>query len=241
MSLSYSSPVPVLRVLIVRHGETNENREGIIQGQMDTVLNDDGVIQAHLCADALKGVDFEVAITSDLKRAAQTAKVLLLHHPKTPLFKDKGLRERYMGELQGVKIGQYDKTKLPKSVETGPQFTRRAIEWWMETIERKLPTLPIQPRTYNILIISHGAFIATLTRELVLSKRLDAAPNVTIGSCFNTSITTIAMRRDGRGVLERYADISHLLMPAVVMNADEIPQENVKDTNTNKIENRAQK
>ncbi|KAL5511308.1 hypothetical protein ACEPAH_4524 [Sanghuangporus vaninii] len=232
MSGSHSSPVPVLRVLIVRHGETKENREGIIQGQMDTVLNEDGVMQAHVCADALNDVDFEVAITSDLKRAVQTAEIILLHHPKTPLFKDKGLRERYMGDLQGAKIGQYDKSKLPKSVETGPQFTRRAISWWMETIEQKLPTLPIQSRVYNILIVSHGAFISTLIRELVLSKRLDAAPNVAIGPCFNSSITTIAMRRDGRGVLERFADISHLLTPAVASNADEISQESVEDTNT---------
>ena len=71
MSNSYSSPKPVVRVFIVRHGETEQNREGIIQGQMDTVLNEEGLIQAHLCGEALKDIDFEIAFTSDLKRAVQ--------------------------------------------------------------------------------------------------------------------------------------------------------------------------
>ena len=67
---------------------------------------------------------------------------------------------------------------------------------------------------------------------------MDAAPNVGVGACFNTSVTTIAMQRDGRGVLERYANISHLLAPVVATNADEIPEETAKDANTNKIEDR---
>ena len=46
------------------------------------------------------------------------------------------------------------------------------------------------------------------------------------------------MRRDGRGELERYANISHLLAPVVATNADEIPEETAKDANTNKIEDR---
>ena len=77
MSLSYSSPVPVLRIYIVRHGETNENRTGIIQGQMDTVLNQEGIVQAHLCAEALKNMDFDLAFSSDLKRTVQVCKELL--------------------------------------------------------------------------------------------------------------------------------------------------------------------
>lgn len=59
------------RVYIIRHGETDENRKGIIQGQLDTRLNEEGRLQAERVAEALrdKPVTFERAWTSDLGRA----------------------------------------------------------------------------------------------------------------------------------------------------------------------------
>ena len=62
---------PVLRVLLVRHGETNENRLGIVQGQLDTELNDAGKLQARRLAHALKDSEFTAAYSSDLKRAVK--------------------------------------------------------------------------------------------------------------------------------------------------------------------------
>ena len=63
----------VLRIYLVRHGETNENRAGIVQGQLDTELNKDGILQSDLCAEALKDVNFVVAFTSDLKRTVDVS------------------------------------------------------------------------------------------------------------------------------------------------------------------------
>lgn len=61
----------ILRVHLVRHGETNENKQGIIQGQLDTVLNEDGHHQARLCGEALKDIKFARAFSSDLTRTVQ--------------------------------------------------------------------------------------------------------------------------------------------------------------------------
>lgn len=57
------------RVYIVRHGETNENALGIIQGQLDTKLNETGIMQARLVGEELKDIPFKQAFTSDLQRA----------------------------------------------------------------------------------------------------------------------------------------------------------------------------
>ena len=62
---------PPMRVYVVRHGETEENRKGIVQGQLDTKLNAAGVQQAKCVARALKDVPFVVALSSDLERAVQ--------------------------------------------------------------------------------------------------------------------------------------------------------------------------
>jgi len=62
-------PTIGLRVYLVRHGETQWNREGIIQGQQDTELNEVGIQQARLVGDAMKDLKFSLAFSSDLKRA----------------------------------------------------------------------------------------------------------------------------------------------------------------------------
>lgn len=54
----------------MRHGETEENKKSIIQGQRDTHLNNEGREQARLVAFALQEVAFDVAYTSDLIRAS---------------------------------------------------------------------------------------------------------------------------------------------------------------------------
>ena len=64
-----NSEKKALRIYVVRHGETQENREGIIQGQKDTELNEIGSRQASLLGEALKDVKFSFVFSSDLKRA----------------------------------------------------------------------------------------------------------------------------------------------------------------------------
>ena len=61
----------VVQVYIVRHGETQENRDGIIQGQRDTVLNAIGLEQARMVGEALKDAKLGIAFSSDLSRAVK--------------------------------------------------------------------------------------------------------------------------------------------------------------------------
>jgi probable phosphoglycerate mutase len=63
--------MPVARIYFVRHGETDENRLGIIQGHLDTKLNATGLVQSEVVAKALQSVPFEKAYSSDLSRAAK--------------------------------------------------------------------------------------------------------------------------------------------------------------------------
>ena len=82
-----STPGPVVaRVYIVRHGETDHNRQGIIQGQLDTALNAAGIEQARLAADALEAVPFGVAYSSDLQRARKVR--VFTTYPLAPTIHD---------------------------------------------------------------------------------------------------------------------------------------------------------
>ena len=82
------------RVYIVRHAETEENRQGIIQGHLDTSLNSEGERQADLVAKALKDIPFDVAYSSTLKRATDTAKQILVHHSGVEVQTHIAIRER---------------------------------------------------------------------------------------------------------------------------------------------------
>jgi len=63
------------RVYIVRHGETQENQEGIIQGQTDTQLNELGRVQAEKVGNALQGKVLRAAYSSDLARAVDVSAI----------------------------------------------------------------------------------------------------------------------------------------------------------------------
>jgi broad specificity phosphatase PhoE len=67
-------------ILIIRHGETAWNREGIFRGLQDVPLNDTGRAQAALTAEALAERNIDAAYTSPLSRAAETAAIVLAPH-----------------------------------------------------------------------------------------------------------------------------------------------------------------
>ena len=61
--------MPTAKIYFVRHGETDENRWGIIQGHLDTDLNAIGLEQSEAVAKELQSVPFDAGFSSDLKRA----------------------------------------------------------------------------------------------------------------------------------------------------------------------------
>jgi bisphosphoglycerate-dependent phosphoglycerate mutase len=61
--------MPTAKIYFVRHGETDENRRGIIQGHLDTDLNAIGLEQSEVVAKELQSVPFDAGFSSDLKRA----------------------------------------------------------------------------------------------------------------------------------------------------------------------------
>lgn len=92
-------PMDIIRVshtnvYIVRHGQTEENKQKIIQGHLDTMLNSEGEKQADLIAKALKDIPFDVCYSSDLQRSTDTAKRILVHHAGVELQTHIAVRER---------------------------------------------------------------------------------------------------------------------------------------------------
>lgn len=84
-TLPSSHPVPMpaqFRLYIVRHGETDWNRMRRIQGQLDVPLNETGLEQAMLVAEALRGIPFVKAFSSDLQRASMVVRSPIPRDPQ---------------------------------------------------------------------------------------------------------------------------------------------------------------
>ena len=89
------------RLLLVRHGETDWNRQGRFQGQIDIPLNANGQGQAAAAGRFLAGVSLQRAYTSSMARPRQTAEAILRSHPGVPLTSVSALVEIGHGEWEG--------------------------------------------------------------------------------------------------------------------------------------------
>ena len=89
------------RIVLLRHGQTASNAEGRIQGQIDTDLNEVGLIQAEALGTVFAADPPEKVVSSDLARARRTAQAVC-DHIGVPLLVDERLRETHFGAWQGL-------------------------------------------------------------------------------------------------------------------------------------------
>jgi broad specificity phosphatase PhoE len=103
-------------ILLVRHGETDWNRERRVQGHADEPLNDVGRAQARELAAALAQEVFDAIYASDLARAHETARIVAEQHDlAVTLVPD--LRERHFGSWEGLT----DSEILQRFPDAGPR------------------------------------------------------------------------------------------------------------------------
>lgn len=107
------------KIIFWRHGQTDYNVQGRVQGQVDIPLNEVGVAQAEAAADELVKLKPDLIICSDLRRAQATAQVLQdICGEGVQLLKDERLRERAFGDFEGLSV---------KELKT--RFAGRYEEW----------------------------------------------------------------------------------------------------------------
>ena len=98
-----------MKITLVRHGQTEENYLGNIQGQSNEVLNDTGRSQCQRLREKIKDMEFNYCYMSPLVRCVETAIILIGERVET--IPDRRLIERDMGELEGKPRENYDGEK----------------------------------------------------------------------------------------------------------------------------------
>ncbi|QVJ82325.1 probable phosphoglycerate mutase [Prevotella sp. khp1] len=113
---------------LVRHGETVDNANQIMQGQTQGKLNENGVQQAREFSEQWKNKEIDIILASDLKRSIDTARIIAEPHQlevlTTPL-----LRERDWGSFTGRFIPDLKGEVWPDDIETLENLLSRAGEF----------------------------------------------------------------------------------------------------------------
>jgi probable phosphoglycerate mutase len=98
----------VTTLILVRHGETDWNRDGRWQGQADAPLNERGREQARALADELAGEPVDAVYASDLSRARETAEIIAARLDREPVEVDRRLREVHVGGWSGLTMAEIE-------------------------------------------------------------------------------------------------------------------------------------
>lgn len=120
------------KLVLVRHGQSQWNLENRFTGWVDVPLSEQGRQEARRAGEQLKGVKFDKAYTSDLRRAQETLKIILdvIGQAKIPVEKDKALNERHYGALQGL-----------NKAETAAKFGEDQVKVWRRSYSVPPPAL----------------------------------------------------------------------------------------------------
>lgn len=153
------------KLFIVRHGETDWNKKGLVQGKIDISLNETGIKQAKEIKNKININDIDVCFTSPLKRAMETAKIIT--NGKLDLIIEDQIIERGFGSLDGK---YYNQDAIVKSWNYVLNYSEYKMETIKEVLKRAKEFLNYLNITYdnkNILIVSHGAFIKALYFNII--------------------------------------------------------------------------
>lgn len=176
----------VRRLVMLRHGQTEFNAGSRMQGQLDTDLSDLGRAQAVAAAEVLAKRQPLLIVSSDLRRAHDTA-LTLAEHSGLPVRVDTRLRETHLGDWQGMTHAEVD------AASPGARVAWRDDATWaphggesrIDVADRSLPLVaelvagepdwgadePDRP----VVLVAHGGLIAALTAAL-LNLPVDSWP-----------------------------------------------------------------
>lgn len=176
-----------MRLILVRHGETDENAKEIVQGHTDTLLNEKGKEQARKVSLRLKDEKIDMIFSSDLRRARETAEEISKFH-KAPVKISKELRERNYGSVELKFVREYSDI-LEKSGKARYAFKPEGGESFPDVVERAKRFLEkIQKyEGKTVVIVSHGGFIRMLL-SLLTGKSMEEAGSIKI---YNTAVSII--------------------------------------------------
>ena len=166
-----------MNIYLLRHGETDWNKEGRIQGHTDIPLNQKGRLQIAQTAKGLAGIcpDIGLIICSPLSRARESAEIAAenLHYPSERIIVEPMFIERCFGEAEGLTAAEREE-KYPNYHYSDIGYHFPGIESYEELIKRARSGIETIADKFsdkqNILVVSHGAILAAVITAVTDGK-----------------------------------------------------------------------
>lgn len=201
--------------ILIRHGETDWNRELRFQGHVDVPLNAIGLEQARRLGLRLEGEQIHHFYASDLIRTRQTAEPAQKALSMTPVY-DNTLREQHFGDVEGMRVDDIKAQHpeawaqwtqfLPDYAMPGGESTRQFHERVMNAMQR----LALAHGDQTVLVVTHGGVLDMVYRT---------ARSLGLHGPRQSDIPNAGVNRvrvgDGKVEIIDWADTRHLLdLPA---------------------------
>ncbi len=151
-------------IYVMRHGQTDFNKENKWMGLLDIPLNENGISQALSSINYIKSLNIDIIYCSELKRAIQTSKIIA-NELNLPILIDRRLNERSLGSLEG-RIKNLDLLENCSSIEAEYNISKR-----MKLFFKDLPT------NKNILLISHSALFKIILKNKIIDADVQTIKN----------------------------------------------------------------
>jgi len=150
-----------MRLILIRHGETEANSKEVYEGSTGGKLTEKGKAQARKVALRLRDEKVDVIYVSDLKRAVDTAKEIIKYHPNAEVIHDPRIREQKEGVLEGTPYGtltrEAEKRGLPRQ-EFRPEGGESINDMQLR-VENFLKDVIRKETRENLLLVTHGGVI----------------------------------------------------------------------------------
>lgn len=169
--------IDVCTIYLARHGQTEANEAGIVQGQQNSELTALGVSQAEGLGNELAHIDFDAVYASDLVRARRTAEIAKLERSLIVATKE-ALRERNYGRFEGGTYEEIDRAygtiqALLQQLDQETRFRSKPfydVESDEELVSRHIQILREIAIAYagkSVLTVSHAGAIRSLVNHLL--------------------------------------------------------------------------
>ncbi|WP_249029268.1 histidine phosphatase family protein [Tannockella kyphosi] len=192
-------------IYLVRHGETEHNKQEIVQGRSDIPLNETGKQQAREVQPVFKDKSFEAMIVSPLIRTRQTGDILIEEAKVDKIVVDSRIIEKDFGVTEGIPIKERY-SRYPDGHAPGEESYKIVRKRMKEAFDDYCQTYQ-----NDILVVSHGSAIAALIKELDPTKREGRIflKNVSITIINSETLEIEAINLDNKEAKEWYEKAKH--------------------------------
>ncbi|MGE7622575.1 histidine phosphatase family protein [Viridibacillus sp. NPDC096237] len=185
-------------ICVVRHGETDWNTLGKLQGVTDVPLNNRGIQQAKECGVFFKNANWSAIFTSPLSRAKRTA-VIINEQLHIPLIEIEAFKERSFGDAEGMDIEERIKVFPNKQYSN-----QESLDVLLARLRNGIVDIHEQYRNDKVILVAHGAVIHALFTLLENGDTFPQEVRLT-----NAGISYISIQ-DDRWLLGDFNQSAHL-------------------------------